>query len=237
MRLPKSRLPKFSIVIPTLNEERNLPRLLKDIRKQTLQPDEIIVADNRSTDKTRAIAKANRARIVKGGRWSIGRNNGIKAAKNDIIFLFDADSRIPNEFLRPTLEAFVRKRLDFSTVRYMPDSKKLRYKTLYGALNIYTKISPYLLPIATAACMITRKKAWKAVKGFDVRPDLICDDSDYAQRVVKAGFKYRAIAQSSVVTSVRRFEKKGYWRTLRIIVLSYIRRAFTGRYHDDLDAY
>jgi glycosyltransferase involved in cell wall biosynthesis len=58
-------MPHISIVIPTYNEEKYLPRLLKQIKQQDFTDYEIIVADNNSKDKTRSIAKRFGARITK----------------------------------------------------------------------------------------------------------------------------------------------------------------------------
>ena len=47
----------ISIVIPTLNEEKYLSKLLKSIKNQTFKDYEIIVSDNNSKDNTKKIAK------------------------------------------------------------------------------------------------------------------------------------------------------------------------------------
>ncbi len=46
----------FSIIIPTLNEEENLPILLSSIEKQNYKNYEVIISDSFSTDKTREVA-------------------------------------------------------------------------------------------------------------------------------------------------------------------------------------
>jgi len=45
--------PFFSIVIPSLNEEINLPILLESIKNQTDKDLEVIVVDSQSTDNTK----------------------------------------------------------------------------------------------------------------------------------------------------------------------------------------
>ena len=42
--------PKLSIVIPTLNEEKDLPKLLESIKKQNFKNYEVIIADNNSNN-------------------------------------------------------------------------------------------------------------------------------------------------------------------------------------------
>ena len=55
---------KISIIIPARNEENNLPILLKSLKKQSLQPDEILVVDDDSEDETATIARKYGARVV-----------------------------------------------------------------------------------------------------------------------------------------------------------------------------
>ena len=49
--------PRFSIIIPTLNEEKFLPKLLESLTTQTVKDFEVIVVDGQSKDKTVAVAK------------------------------------------------------------------------------------------------------------------------------------------------------------------------------------
>ena len=57
----------LSIIIPTLNEESYLPKLLNSIKKQDFQDYEMIVADAGSKDKTIEIALASGCKISSGG--------------------------------------------------------------------------------------------------------------------------------------------------------------------------
>jgi glycosyltransferase involved in cell wall biosynthesis len=93
---------KISIVIPTLNEEKNIGKILKSIknemRKRKLKH-EIIVVDGYSTDNTIKIAKKYNVKVLfdKLGKGSALRK-GFKAAKGDIIISIDADlSHNPKE--------------------------------------------------------------------------------------------------------------------------------------------
>jgi len=84
---------KISVVIPAYNAERFLPRCLTSVFAQTLPPDEVIVVDDGSTDKTSEVAAALGARVVKqkNGGQAAARNAGIHAASNEWIALLDAD--------------------------------------------------------------------------------------------------------------------------------------------------
>lgn len=83
---------KLSIIIPTYNEEKYLPKLLKSIKQQELEFDyEIIVSDNNSTDKTTNIAKEYWAIITSWWLPAQWRNNWARIAKWKWLFFLDAD--------------------------------------------------------------------------------------------------------------------------------------------------
>lgn len=86
----------ISVVIPTLNEEENLPHVLEDLPEHITQ---IIIVDGHSTDKTVDIAKKHGAEILyddKGKGSAI--RKGLKKATGDIIIMMDADcSHTSNE--------------------------------------------------------------------------------------------------------------------------------------------
>ncbi len=89
---PRFELPKVSVVIPTINEARNLPYVLPHI------PDwvhEVIIVDGRSVDDTVAVARKlrNDVQIVLEPRRGKGAalRAGFAAARGDIIAMLDAD--------------------------------------------------------------------------------------------------------------------------------------------------
>jgi glycosyltransferase involved in cell wall biosynthesis len=57
---------RLSVVIPALNEERHLGRLLSDLQGQSKRPDELIVVDAGSSDATVRIAEQSQAVVLHG---------------------------------------------------------------------------------------------------------------------------------------------------------------------------
>ncbi|MDE1871065.1 MAG: glycosyltransferase family 2 protein [Candidatus Micrarchaeota archaeon] len=92
--------PSISIVIPTLNEERNIKTVLRGVRAVIKDyRHEIIVVDGYSTDNTVKYAKELGARIIydRHGK-GMALIKGLNAAKGDITISMDADlSNRPNE--------------------------------------------------------------------------------------------------------------------------------------------
>ena len=89
----------ISIIIPTLNEEKFLPKLLESLTVQTVKDFEVIVVDGSSKDKTVELAytfssKLPKLTIVVSGRASLPlqRNLGAQKAEGDWLVFIDADS-------------------------------------------------------------------------------------------------------------------------------------------------
>src|SRR5499427_6586336 len=84
--------PRVSVVVPTLNEARNLPHVFSRIPADV---HEVIVVDGHSVDDTVAVARQLRpdVRVVQQTRW--GKGNalacGFEAATGDVIAMVDAD--------------------------------------------------------------------------------------------------------------------------------------------------
>ncbi|MFT3867263.1 MAG: glycosyltransferase family 2 protein [Nibricoccus sp.] len=90
----------YSVVILTLNEERNLPACLASLTGCN----DIVVLDSGSTDRTQAIAKAAGARVVERRFTNFGDQRNFANAhipfKNDWVFHLDADEQMTLELHR-----------------------------------------------------------------------------------------------------------------------------------------
>ena len=95
---------KISVVINTLNEEKNLPRALASVKKFA---DEIVVVDMKSDDKTVEIAKKAGAKVYEYKRVGYvepARNFAIGKATGKWILIIDADERLPGSLVKKLKE-------------------------------------------------------------------------------------------------------------------------------------
>lgn len=94
--------PETSIVIRALNEERWLPEVFSALDKQQYRDFEVLVVDSGSVDRTREIAAANGARIVRlrSEDFTFGHalNVGIREARGSFIVNLSAHAIPSNEF-------------------------------------------------------------------------------------------------------------------------------------------
>lgn len=91
----KDKVP-VSIIIPTLNEEKNIARALQSI----LWADEIFVVDSQSTDRTIEMAEKLGAQVVQfnfNGIWPKKKNWALENIpfKHEWVFILDADEEMP----------------------------------------------------------------------------------------------------------------------------------------------
>jgi glycosyltransferase involved in cell wall biosynthesis len=197
----------LTVVIPTKNEEAYLPRLLASIRKQTMQPAEIIVADAHSTDQTREIAASFGAKVVEGGMPGPGRNRGAAHARTEYVLFLDADVELDDPtFIEKAVGQMRERRLGIATCDVFPMSEKKLDHVMHGAYNRYVRVLGKTFPHAPGFCMLVAKALHDEIKGFD-ETVTFCEDHDYARRATKKGrFGFLEVR---VPVSVRRLDRDG----------------------------
>lgn len=94
--------PSVSVIVITLNEERNLPRALESVR----WADEIVVVDSGSTDATEAIARryTDRFHVRDWEGYGKQKQRALDLARGDWVLVLDADEEVT-----PELHAEVRR--------------------------------------------------------------------------------------------------------------------------------
>jgi glycosyltransferase involved in cell wall biosynthesis len=87
--------PRISVVIPTYNRASLLVRAVESVHRQTVQPEEILVVDDGSTDTTQEVAAkfGDTVRYLRQGNSgaSLARNRGVAEAGGEWIAFLDSD--------------------------------------------------------------------------------------------------------------------------------------------------
>lgn len=94
----------ISVIIPLYNKEREIGDTLRSVLAQTLQPAEIVVVDDGSTDRSAEIVRGIRSPLVKlvtqpNAGECAARNRAIAESTGDYIALLDADDTWEPGFL------------------------------------------------------------------------------------------------------------------------------------------
>ena len=199
---------KLSIIIPTYNEEEYLPNLLKSIESQKFKDYEVIVADANSCDNTVKIAKNYGCTVVQGGMPGVGRNNGAKIAKGEILLFLDSDLELTQNYLIEMIEEFEANELDIGITQINPISEKKRDKILHDLANwfmiAFEKIKPH-----GAGCygIICKKELHEEYSGFNEKLTF-GEDTDYIERIAKNN-KFKVLRNPIINVSTRRLEEEG----------------------------
>ncbi len=202
---------RLSIVIPCLNEATRLPRLLADLAPLRKQGHEIIVVDGGSDDGTLNEAAPGADRVLSSvpGR-ARQMNAGAAIAQGDTIWFLHADSRVPANVPVAVLEAlgaghaWGRCRVRLSSARW-----SLRVTALLMNLR------SCLTGIATGdQGIFVTCSAFRAVRGF---PEIALMEDIALSRSLKRRVGRPACVRASLVTSARRWEQRGVWRTVLLM--------------------
>ena len=208
----------FSIIIPTLNEEKFLPNLLKDLSQQTFSDFEIMVIDAQSKDKTTQIAKRfNNIQVIASHKASVAhqRNLGGEKASGKYLLFIDADTRLPPYFLEGIRYRLAAKKPDIFTTWVSQNSHQRTNKAIAALMNLLLEAGNFVkFPGAYGAMMGCKKNVFLDLKGFDT--DLVFqEDTDLVQKAVKEGYQFTVFRDPKYVFSLRRFQKEGTMPLLR----------------------
>lgn len=214
--------PFFSIIIPTLNEEKYLPRLLADLTKQIYQDFEVIIVDGQSEDQTiKQAEKFNqdlnlKIVISKKRHVSVQRNLGAQKAKGQVFMFMDADNQLPREFILGSRYQLERFQPDVFTCYLMADTNKPADKITASVMNFGMDISSNFedASFAMGAFIGATKQAFIKLKGFNEQVNY-GEDGDFVRKAMKKDLEFRIFKHPRFVYSFRRIRKEGKLNVLR----------------------
>ncbi len=158
----------ISFIIPAYNEERLLGRTLSAIDQaaQALgEPSEVIVVDDASTDRTAAIAREHRARVVSVRCRQIAatRNAGAREAAGGMFVFVDADTMVTEAAVRAAIAAMREGAVGGGCV-FRFDGPLPRYGRLLAAVAVPLY---RVLRLASGCFLFCTREAYCAAGGFD----------------------------------------------------------------------
>ena len=132
---------KISVVIPCYNEEEGIRQVIASMPDYV---DEVVVADNNSTDQTGDVARSLGAVVVFQPRRGYGAayQAGLPAATGDVIATLDGDGTYPADEIAALVDALEDRGLDFVSGSRFPlrDPK---------AMNLTNQIGNFVLTLFT----------------------------------------------------------------------------------------
>lgn len=197
--------PAIAVVIPTLNEEAHLGRLLADLAAaadKAGRAPEIVVADGGSSDATRAIAEAAGARVLAApaGRGRQLRA-GAEAVGGEVLWFLHADTRLAPGSLTAIAAALADPAVIGGNFRLIFDGGDRFSRWLTGFYAWFRRRGLYY----GDSGMFVRRPVHDRLGG--IRPVALMEDLDFCRKLQRAG-RTVCIADPPLVTSARRFHGK-----------------------------
>jgi len=194
-----------SVIIPTLNEEDNLARLLPQLTVSNHL--EVIVVDGGSTDATVAVAKQYGVQCMEtnpGRGWQM--NAGAAKASGSIFLFLHADSRLTDTLFDAVREVIAGGYIG-GCCRLKFNEQSILLKIIAWGSNLRAR---FLKIFYGDQGIFVRGDVFKRLGGYKEFP--LMEDVEFSRRLRRMGTV--TVVRQPITTSVRRFKKGGILKTL-----------------------
>jgi rSAM/selenodomain-associated transferase 2 len=220
-----------SVIIPALDEARNLEWLLPDLAERWPGTD-IVVVDGGSRDGTLGVVARQasvRCLMARPGR-ARQMNAGAHASRGAVLLFLHADTRLPDGALHAVERALADPTVVGGRFDVRFDSPRVIMRLVAWFMNVRSRLTG----IATGdQAVFVRRPVFQALGGFAEIP--LMEDVEFSRRLKRAGRV--AHLRLRVTTSARKWEREGPIRTialmwlLRFLYASGVRPARLHRYY------
>ena len=202
---------RLSVVIPALNEAAGMSATLQALAPLVARGAQLLVADGGSVDGTAALAQAGGAQVVQAPRGrALQMNAGAQQATGDMLLFLHADTRLPPDADGLIAQALANGPQVWGRFDVCIEGQPRMLRVIAAFMNWRSRWTG----IATGdqALFMTRA-AFDAVGGFPAQP--LMEDIEMSARLLK--LSRPACLRARVITSGRRWETQGVWRTVLLM--------------------
>lgn len=183
---------RVSLVLPAYNEEAFIGACLDAVAAQTVMPDEVIVVDNNSTDRTVEIVKKYPfVKLLREKRQGLRftRNTGMDAATGDVIGRVDTDSILSPTWCEEIHRLFADPAVQAATgpcYYYDMPAPQLSLTADRLMRRLSFSVSG---PLLYGSNMVLRRPVWQAIRGTVCMEGVFFEDYDLTIHLREAGYK------------------------------------------------
>jgi glycosyltransferase involved in cell wall biosynthesis len=223
----------ISVIVCAYNEEQYLGPCLQSLRSQSRLPNEIIVIDNASSDRTGDVARQSAGvRVIDEPRKGLttARERGRQEATGDVLVYVDADCRAPRTWLERIERRFTRDpglialsgNYRFYDWDWWGRTLLRAYDfTLGPATHVLVK---YILRIGVVfygGNFAVRREALEHIGGFDTSIEFHGEDTNLGRRLSRVG-RVELRYDCFLYTSARRYNAMGKGAVFRLYVRNFV---------------
>ena len=212
-----------SIIIPVLNEADNLSLLFDNINKLNPKPQQVIVVDGGSNDDSIDIIRSFINKLIpdndrkidwqmtesKAGR-ALQMNTGAVLATSDVLLFLHADTQLPMDAIESVSEAM--KRAEWGRFDVQIASRQPTLRLVSQMINWRSRLSG----IATGdQAIFISQSLFERIGSYPNQA--LMEDIELCKQLKGKqlkGIAKPACLKSKVITSARRWQQHGTWRTI-----------------------
>ena len=200
-------MPGLSIVVPMLNEAAGIEAALQALAPLRARGAEVIVVDGGSSDASAARAAPLADHVLASARGRARQMNaGAAAARGDLLLFLHADTRLPDAADALLHDAVARGAM-WGRFDVHIDGRPALLRLVAALMNQRSRLTG----IATGdQAMFVRRDLFQHVGGFPDQP--LMEDIELSRRL--RALSPPCCLRQRVVTSGRRWETRGVWRTI-----------------------
>jgi rSAM/selenodomain-associated transferase 2 len=198
--------PAISVIVPVFNEELTIRSTLESVL--SLKPDELLVVDGGSLDRTRELATSMGVQVVAAARGRGGQmNQGAKLARGEVLLFLHADTRLPHSALDDIRDAMNNPLVVGGRFDVLLDGEGWMLKIVGHMISLRSRLSR----VATGdQAIFIRREIFNKLGGYPEIP--LMEDVALSRALKRAG--QVVCLKSRVTTSARRWKKEGVCRTI-----------------------
>lgn len=199
--------PRLCIIVPVLDEADALAPWLATLQPLRRRGARLVIVDGGSSDETLDLARAHADITFQAPRGRASQMNaGAAACRADVLLFLHADTRLPEGADALVLDAVAQGRA-WGSFDVHIDTRSAMLRVVEQLMNLRSRLTG----IATGdQALFIRQDLFDAVGGFPEIP--LMEDIAMSRELKRRGRP--ASLRAKVVTSGRRWDRNGIWRTI-----------------------
>jgi glycosyltransferase involved in cell wall biosynthesis len=235
-------LAQLSFVIPAYNEEALIGQCLESVLREVARSGvdtEVVVVNNASMDRTGEIARGFAGvKVVDEPKKGLvnARHAGFEASSAEIVANIDSDTMLPEGWISTVMAAFAAdpKLVGLSGPFIYYDLSlwnRFLVRLFYYLTWVMHMLNHHVFRVGAViqgGNFVFTRTAWLKAGGYDRSIAFYGEDTDVAVRLSRVGH-VKWTFKLPMLTSGRRLEKEGVFKTAGTYVLNYLWVTFRGR--------